>query len=139
LELVSVAIVLLILGFYLYNQLANTGFFTSKFGGWETFAFYGSIILSLLPPLARSFIGRRNPVRPLEAFYNIFFALASLGLLIVFPFNFAHFANALPGGIRFLLSWVTNDIAWAVLLLAFVGGLISASYNIIRYLSFGRN
>ncbi|HXQ92576.1 MAG TPA: hypothetical protein VN739_06190 [Nitrososphaerales archaeon] len=59
--------------------------------------------------------------------------------MIVFPINFAYFADALPGGVRFLLSWVNNDMAWAVLLLAFVGGLISASYNIIRYLSFGRN
>jgi len=64
-ELVSVAIVLLIFGLYLYHQLANTGFFTSKFGGWEMFAFYGSIFPSLFPPLARSFIGRRNPVRPM--------------------------------------------------------------------------
>ncbi len=138
-EMVSVAVVLLILGFYLYHQFANTGFFTTKFGGWEMFAFYGSVVLSFLPPLARAFIGRRNPVRPLEVFCNIFFAFASLGLLIVFPFNFGHFTAALPDGLRFLLSWVTNDMARAVLLLAFFGGLASAAYNIVRYQSFRRS
>lgn len=135
-EVVSGAIVLLILAFYIYNQLTNTGFFTSKFGGWEMFAFYGSIFLSLVPPIARAVIGRRNRVRPLEAACNIFFAFASLYLLGVFPFNFAHFGDALPGAIRFALSWVTNDIAKVVLVLAFLGGLISAGVNVVRCLTF---
>jgi hypothetical protein len=135
-EVVSAVIVLLILGFYLYHQVANTGFFTSKFGGWEMFAFYGSILLSLVSPIARAVVGRRNPVRPVEAFCNLFFAFASLWLFFVFPFNFAHFADALPGAIRFALSWITNDIAKVVLVLAFIGGLISAIVNIVRYLTF---
>jgi hypothetical protein len=135
-EAVSAVIVLLILAFYLYHQVANTGFFTSKFGGWEMFAFYGSILLSLVPPIGRAVIGRRNPVRPVEAACNLFFAFASLWLLFVFPFNFAHFANALPGGIRFALSWVTDDIAKLVLVLVFLGTLISAAVNIVKYLTF---
>jgi len=138
-ELVAVVIVLLILAFYLYHQFANTGFFTSEFGGWAMFAFYGSIMLSLVPPIARAIIGRRNPVRPLEAGCNLFFAFASLWLLIVFPFNFAHFADALPAAIRFTLSWVTDWIAQVVLFLAFLGGLISACVNVIRYLTFTPN
>jgi len=138
-EVVSALIVLLVLGFYLYHQIANTGFFTSNFGGWAMFAFYGSIMLSLVSPIARAVIGRRNRVRPLEAACNIFFAFSSLYLLIIFPFNFAHFGDALPGAIRFLLSWVTNDIAKVVLVLAFIGGLISAGVNIVRYLTFRPN
>ncbi len=136
-EGVSAVIVLLILGFYLYHQFANTGFFTSKFGGWEVFAFYGSILLSLASPIARAIVGRRNPVRPIEAFCNLFFAFAMLYLFFAFPFNFAHFSAALPSEIRFLLAWVTNDIAKVVLVLAFLGGLISGVYNIGRYLTYG--
>jgi hypothetical protein len=135
-ELVSVVIVLLIFGFYVYHQVANTGFFTSNFGVWEMFAFYGSILVSLIPPISRALIGRRNPVRPIEAFCNLFFAFASLCLLFVFPFNATHFAYALPTATRFAFSWVTNDIARIVLVLMFIGGMISAFVNIVRYLTF---
>lgn len=135
-EIVAAVIVLLILAFYLYHQTSNTGFFTAKFGGWEMFAFYGPIILSLVPPIGRAVIGRRNPIRPYEAAGNIFFAFALLYLLIVFPFNFAHFSDALPTFLRFTLSWVTNDIAKVVLALAVAGGLISAGYNIVKYVMY---
>lgn len=135
-EVVSVAITLLILAFYVYHQVANTEFFTSSFSNWVMFAFYGSIVLSLLPAVVRAIIGRRNPVRPLEAACNIFFAYTALLLLYVFPFNFAHFADALPVGTHFLLSWVTNYMARVVLVLAFVGMMISAGVNIVRYLTF---
>ena len=135
-EMVSVAIVLLILAFYVYNQVANTGFFTSKFGGWEMFAFYGSILLSLVPSIGRAIIGRRNPIRPYEAGTNLFFAFASLYLLLVFPFNFAHLTDALPLGTHFVLSWVSNYIAKIVFVLAIVGSLISAGVNFVRYLTF---
>jgi hypothetical protein len=135
-QLGSVVFALLFLAFYVYNQVTNTGFFTSEFGGLEMFAFYGSILLSLLPAIARAAIGRRNPIRPLEAFCNLFFAFASLFLLFVFPFNFAHFPDALPEAIRFLFWWLTNDVGKVLFVLAFVGGLISACVNIVRYLTF---
>lgn len=135
-QVVSAVIILMILAFFVYNQAANTGFFTSKFGGWEMFAFYGSIGLGLVPPLARAAIGRRNPVRPVEAFCNLFSAFTCLWFFFVFPFNFAHFPDALPLAIRFAAAWVTNDIAKVVLILGFLGGMISAAYNVMRYFTF---
>jgi hypothetical protein len=136
-QMVSVMAILLILAFYLYHQVANTGFFTSKFGAWEMFAFYGSILLSLFPSLARAWIGRRNPVKPLEAFSNAFSAIALIFLLVVFPFNFTHFADALPIVIRFMFGWLSNDIAKIAMVLAILGTGISAVYNGGRYLLFG--
>ena len=135
-EVVSAVIMLAILAFYLYHQVANTGFFTSAFGPWEMFALYGSILLSMVPPIARAVIGRRNPVRPTEAAVNFFFVATALYLLSVFPFNFAHFADALPVAVRFTLFWVTNYIAKIVFVLAAIGGFISAGVNIVRYLTF---
>jgi hypothetical protein len=135
-EVVSAVIMLAIFAFYVYHQVANTGFFTSSFGPWEMFAFYGSILLSLTPPVARAVIGRRNPVRPYEAAVNLFFAGVMLYLLGVFPFNFAHFTDALPAAVRFTLFWVTNDIAKIAIVLAFIGGIISAAVNIVKYLTF---
>jgi hypothetical protein len=138
-EIVSAFIILLILAFYLYHQVENTGFFTSKFGGWEMFAFYGSVLLSLLPPLGRAWLGRRNPIRPVEAFCNVFFAIALLYLLVVFPFNFAHFADALPVAVRFMFGWLSNDIAKVAMVLGILGTGISAILNIVRYLLFNPN
>jgi len=138
-EIVSAFIILLIFAFYLYHQVENTGFFTSKFGNWEMFAFYGSLFLSLVPPLARAWLGRRNPVRPVEAFCNLFFALALLYLLLVFPFNFAHFADALPVAVRFMFGWLSNDIAKVAMVLGILGTGIAAAVNFVRYLFFNPN
>lgn len=132
-EVISALIGLAIFAFFAYHQMMNTGFFTSSFGPWEMFAFYGSILFSLVPALARAAVGRRNPVRPYEAAINLFFAAAALYLLGVFPFSFAHFSDALPVALRFVASWVSNDIAKVALVLMFVGSLISAGVNLVRY------
>jgi hypothetical protein len=132
-EFVRVFFGVLVLGFFLYHQYANTGFFTSKFGDWEMFAFYGSMLLSFVPPIARAAIGSRNPVRPIEAFCNLFSAFAALYLFSVFPFNFANLTAALPSEIRFMFTWVDNDIGKVVLVLIFIGSLASGLYNIARY------
>jgi hypothetical protein len=135
-EIVSTCAILLILAFYLYHQIANTGFFTSKFGAWEMFAFYGSILLSLLPSLARAWLGRRNPVRLLDAFCNTYCTIALIFLFVVFPFNFQHFADALPPATRFLFAWLSNDIARIAMVLGIFGTGISAVVNGIRCLFF---
>jgi hypothetical protein len=135
-EVLAVFIGFLILGFFLYHQYANTGFFTTKFGDLEMFAFYGSIVLTFVPPLARAAIGRRNPVRPIDAFSNIFSAVAALYLFDIFPFNFAHITAALPSAIQFMFTWVNNDIGRIVLILIFIGSLASGFYNIVRYATF---
>jgi hypothetical protein len=126
----------LILAYYVYNQIANTGFFTSNFVGWTVVVFYGTFALSILPALLRASIGRRSPVRPFEAAFNFMSAAALIFLLAVFPFNFAHFPDALPQAIRFMFSWVSNDIAKVAMVLAILGTLISGLVNAVRYLMY---
>ncbi len=65
-ELISVFAMLLLFGFFAYHQVANTGFFTDKFGVLEMFCLYGPILVSLAAPIARALNGRRNPARPFE-------------------------------------------------------------------------
>lgn len=138
-EVFGVVVILLIMAFFVYNQIANTGFFTSGFGQWAMFAFYGSILLSLVLPLARAVIGARHPVRPLEAASNIFSIFAALYLLTIFPFNFAHFADALPSTVKFAFSWISNDIAKLGLMLIILGSMMSAVVNIVKYMTFYAN
>lgn len=137
-ELVGIAIMLLVPGFFAYHQAANTGFYTARFGAMEMVCLYGPILFSFAAPVVRVVTGRRNPARPFEIVTNVFLALAAVWLLIVFPFNFAHLADALPAAIRFVLAWITNEIGTVVLILQIIVGTIMAVVTTVKYLSVRR-
>ncbi len=116
----------------------TTGFFTAKFGTMEMVCLYGPMLLSLAAPVVRAVTGRRNPARPFEIVTNIFLACAALWLLLVFPFNFVHLADALPAALRFALVWITGEIGRAVLILQIIVGTIWAVVTTVQYLSVRR-
>jgi hypothetical protein len=138
LEFAVVTVMLLLLGFLLYHQSANTGFFTAKFGTLEMVCLYAPILLSVTAPVVRAFTGHRNPARPYEAATSLVLALGSLWLLIVFPFNFSHLADTLPSGIRFLLAWFPDDLGKVLLLLQAILGPLSAALTGWRYFAANR-
>jgi hypothetical protein len=138
LEASIVVAMLLLLAFLVYHQQANTGFFTAGFGALEMFCLYGPILLALIAPLIRAVTGRRNPARPFDAAARLFLALGSLWLLIVFPFDFSHLADALPGAFRFVLAWVTNAVGRIPLILQIITGPISAILITWKYISVRR-
>ncbi|HVB26075.1 MAG TPA: hypothetical protein VNG51_29315 [Ktedonobacteraceae bacterium] len=137
-ELVIVIPMLLVFGFFVNHQIANTGFFTAKFGILEMFCLYGPIFFSLVAPTVRALNGRRNPGRTYEVAANVFIAITALWLLMVFPFDFSHLADILPAAIRFVLAWITNDIGKVVLILQVIVGLITAFVTMGKYLSVRR-
>lgn len=65
---------------------------------------------------------------------SLFWIVGSIWLLTVFPFDFSHFGNALPEFLRFLVSWVSNDIAWVLLLIGTVGGITFPIVSGLLYL-----
>jgi hypothetical protein len=132
--LASILTMAVVLSFFAYHQLGQTGFFTLKFGPLEMVCLYGPIILSPTAAILRAVSGHRNTGRPLEALVNLFLVSAALWLLVVFPFDFSHFADALPAAIRFMFTWVTNDIGKVVLLLQIIVGSIVAFATAITYL-----
>jgi hypothetical protein len=101
-------------------------------------ALYGPILVSFAAPIVRALSGRHNPARPFEAATNLSLALGSLWLAIVFPFDFSHLPDVLPGAIRFILSWITNDIGRLVLILQVLIGLVTAPLTIFTYISIRR-
>ncbi|MBL8154869.1 MAG: hypothetical protein JNM70_11855 [Anaerolineae bacterium] len=127
---------LLLFGFFIYHQTQPTGFFTEKFGTLEMFWLYAPLLFGLSAPLIRAWTGHRNPARPFEAATSLFLAVAALWLLSVFPFNFAHLADALPEGLRFLLAWITDGVGQFFLLLQIIIGVPTALVAIWRYFSF---
>lgn len=133
--LATIVAMFVLLGFFAIHQWTNTGYFTDTFGTVERLALYVPIVVSFGAPLARMVTGRQNPARPFEAAMNISLAIGSLWLAIVFPFNFAHLTDVLPEAVRFVLSWINNEIGRLVLILQVVIGIIFAPRTIVTFLS----
>ncbi len=134
-ELLIVAALLLLFVFFAYHQFTNTGFFTSKFGVFEMVCLYGPILVSCSAPLVRALTRQRNIARPFEAAGDLCLACGSLWLLMIFPFQYAHFADVLPSALRFILAWVTDDVAKIVLALQVIVGIGSAFALTWQYLT----
>jgi hypothetical protein len=132
--LFSILAMALMFSFFAYHQMADTGFFTREFGPFAMVCFYGPIILSPAASIIRAVSGHRNTGRPLEVLVNLFLASAALWLLVEFPFDFSHFADALPAAIRFVFAWVNNDIGKIVLILQIIIGSMVAFATAISFL-----
>ena len=132
-EMATLIGIILVTFFFYAHQAWSSGFFTPSFGALEQFLFYGSILLGMLGPITRMATGRRNAARPPELMSSILWIVASIWLLSVFPFNFAHFADVIPDFLRFLVSWVTNDIATILIILGTLGGVVFIGINALLY------
>jgi hypothetical protein len=132
-EMATLIGIILVTFFFYAHQAGSTGFFTPSFGALVQFLFYSSIVTGMLGPITRMATGRRNAARPPELVASIFWIVASIWLLIVFPFNFAHFADVIPDSLGFLVSWVTNEIARILIILGTLGGVVFAGINALLY------
>ena len=134
-ELVGVIVIGLIALFFYVHQIQATGFFTSSFGATEALLLYGAILVGVAGPLAKFLTGKRNKSRPPELIASVFWIVASAWfLMVVFPFNFAHFADVVPDFLAFLISWVTNDIARVLIAIGMVGGIVSIGIKSVLYI-----
>ncbi len=130
---VAVLAILLILLFFVVHQTSSTGFFTSKFGPAETFLFYVSILLSAVGAAAKVVVGRKNVLRPFDTFQEGLGAVAFVWLFVVFPFDFSHLADVLPNFLRFLLLWISNDVAKVLLAIAIIAAPVLTVYTAALY------
>jgi len=137
-EVIGVFCILIVLIFFIAHQTSSTGFFTSKFGSLEQFLFYGSLSFGIITSVGKIIVGRKNTIRPLDAFGALFSCVALVQLLHVFPFNFAHLADILPEILRLITLWISNDIAKIFMILGIICSLATALYDIALYLSIRR-
>ena len=128
----------LLFGFFALHQATNTGFFTAKFGSVEMLALYGPIIVALIAPAIRALTGRRNPARPWDVAMQLSLAAGSLYLLVVFPFDFAHLGDVLPGVLAIFVSWISNDVGKILMVLQVILGPINAITTTVKYFSLSR-
>jgi hypothetical protein len=92
------------------------------------------MLLGLAAPTVRLLVGRRNPARPFEIVTDVFMVIGAIWLLRVFPFDFSHLGDALPGNLPALLNWVPNWLGKVGLALQIVGGVIALIVTTAQFL-----
>ena len=116
------------------HHIWSTGFFTAAFGATEMIMLYGSWIAWIITSGLEGVLGQRLLSRLFDTFGGIIFiALATAWLTVVFPFDFTYFADVLPDFLRFLLQWISNDIARVIMVLYAIAMGIAAVYAPIGY------
>ncbi len=132
-NIVGVVIILLIVLYFVAHQMWSTGFFTSKFDTSEMLLFYVSLMFGIVTTVVRGLFGRKNLARLFDIFGLILVTVALTWLFIVFPFDFAYFADVLPSFLRFLLQWISNDIAKAFMAIGIIIMPIATVYIATLY------
>jgi hypothetical protein len=130
LSIATVAVTVLAGSCFIAHQAASTGFFTSAFGPAEALLLYGTT-LYVVAASVLIIAGRKSLSRDLDLGGLPFSAVAIAWLLAVFPFDFAHLADVLPGSTRFLVQWISNDVAQVLMALALLVQLALAAYSTV--------
>ena len=119
--------------YFVAHQMLSTGFFTATFGTIEMFLLYGSLIYWIVTSTVL-LLGHKKLSRNIDYFGGLIFAtVGTAWLFVVFPFEFTYFANVLPDFLRFLVQWISNDIARVLMGLGFIVHLVLAVYVSILY------
>ncbi len=121
------------------HQVRATGFFTAKFGTSEMFMLYGVLILGIISAGLEGVFGQRLYSRLFDVFGGLILAAVfTFGLLVIFPFEFAFFADVSPDSLSFLVQWISNGVARVLMVLAIIVYLGAAVYCPIAYKFIGK-
>ena len=135
-RVVSYAIILfgvLIVVYFVAHQTWSTGFFTATFGTLEMVMLYGSLIYWIVTSALLLFV-RKKLSRDLDVFGGLIFATVGITwFFVVFPFEFTYFADVLPDFLRFLVQWISNDIARVLMVPIIIVTLVFAVYASILH------
>jgi hypothetical protein len=136
-RLVGIALVVssaLMVLYFAAHQRRSTGFFTATFGTLEMIALYGYWVYWIVAAGLEGVLGQRLLSRLFDVFGGLIFSgICIVWLFVVFPFEFAHFADVLPEALRFLVQWISNDIARVLMVLGIIVHLGAAVYTPIAY------
>jgi hypothetical protein len=129
---IGIVIYCVLIGLYfVFHQTGSTGFFTESFGIFEAFLFYGILVYWIVTS-GLIIVGLRQPSRDLDIYGGLIFAtFASAWLFVVFPFDFAYFADVLPDSLSFLVQWISNGVARVLMVLLFIMHLFFTFYATI--------
>jgi hypothetical protein len=112
---------ILMLLYFVAHQTGSTGFYTSKFDVVEMVMLYGFWVFMITTSGLEGVLGLRLLSRIFDTFGGGIFSTIGLAwLLVIFPFEFAHFSDVLPESFRFLLQWISNDLARLIMALGVI-------------------
>ena len=132
--IVLVVVNALLILYFVSHQMESTGFFTPKFGTLEMFFLYGSLVAWIITGSLDGIFGQRLLSRLFDVFGGIIFiAISLVWLTIIFPFDFSHFPDVLPSSLRFLVQWISNDIAKGIMVLGTILLVVAEIYSPIAY------
>lgn len=131
-ELVGIILVVLVAAFFAYHLSADTGFMTSAFGTLGAVLLFGSAAASVMASGARAITGRRDKSRAYELASAIYWTIASLWFITVFPFNFSHLGDPLPYYLKLFVSWIPEWMWWIVMLVAVIASIGTAINAAVR-------
>jgi hypothetical protein len=136
-RVVGIAIVvfsILLVLHFVAHQRQSTGFFTEAFGASEMLMLYGLLILGIISAGLEGVFGLRLYSRLFDGLGGLILAaVCTVWLLVVFPFDFAHFADVMPDYLNFVAGWISNDIARVLMVLGIIVYLGAAAYCPIAY------
>ena len=132
--IVIAAISSLLIFIFVAHQVGSTGFFTINFNILEMVLLYGSLVAWIITGSLDGILGQRFLSRVFDVFGGIIFITISLTwLLVVFPFEFAFFADVFPEFLRFFVQFISNEIARGTMLIGVVLLCIAGIYSPIAY------
>jgi len=134
-RVISIAVIMifpLIVFYFVAHQMLSTGFFTVTFGTFEMVLLYGSLIFWIFTCIVL-LLELKDLSRNVDSYGGLFFvAFGFAWLFVVFPFDFAYFADMLPNSLKFLVQWISNDIARVLMVIGFIVHLLLAVISVIQ-------
>jgi hypothetical protein len=132
-QIAGVVIGLLFAWYFLDLYDSGSDFFTSDFDDLDAVLFFGIAFLGVVPGLIKAIMGRKNSVRPLDVALSVGVLVVLAWFLYAFPFDFAYLSEGLPESIQFLLDWIGNEEAKAIMAIGLVVNLVLIPYTTALY------
>ena len=137
-QIAGVVIGLLFAWYFLDLYDSGSDFFTSDFDDLDAVLFFGIAFLGVVPGLIKAIMGRKNSVRPLDVALSVGVLVVLAWFLYSFPFDFAYLSEGLPESLQFLLDWIGNEEAKAIMAIGLVVNLVLIPYTAALFLGVRR-
>jgi len=134
-QILGIVGVVICIIFFGYHLTKPTGFFTPAFGTFDAALFFGINIFGIIPQIIRLVMNRKIPARPFDIINSMLLFVAIIYFVAKFPFDFSHFADPLPMSLESLLSWVSNGLVSALMVLGIIGMLFALPYQTLLYMT----
>jgi cytochrome bd-type quinol oxidase subunit 2 len=134
-QVIGIVGVPIVIIFFYFHLTSSSGFFTSTFGAFDAALFFGINAIGIVPAVIRLVKGRKSPARFFDIINTALMLITMVYFLSKFPFDFSHLADPLPASWEFLLNWISNGLANALMVLGILGMLFALPYQTLLYMA----